>query len=312
MLKPNYETMTLDTVWTTPNHDLSSSVTGSTVFDFEGDGIAEVIYNDECYLWVYDGPTGMVRFSAPTNSFTATEASLVADIDGDGHAEMVMLGNGSNPVTWHCNHHRGAGIGDGLPEWTAPEGGTVWRGLMAFRDRANSWVGTRTLWNQHTYHVSNICDDSDSACDPASHYGAIPAREQDNWSVPWLNNFRQNVQEAGLFNAPDAVLTLNAQCYTPPVLTAALRNIGAALLPPGVNIGFFMRDGDAEVLLGTETTTSPLFPGQAAELSYTTPDGTSVMATFFARVLIDPDARTFRECREDNNQSPDDTPRCLM
>ena len=69
--------------WSTGNHDFSSSVTGSTVFDFEGDGIAEVIYNDECYMWVYDGPTGNVRFAAPTNSFTGTEASLVVDIDGN-------------------------------------------------------------------------------------------------------------------------------------------------------------------------------------------------------------------------------------
>ena len=311
MLKPNYATMSLDVVWTTPNHDLSSSVTGSTVFDFEGDGIAEVIYNDECFLWVYDGPTGNVRFSAPTNSFTATEASLVADIDADGHAEMVMLGNGANPVTWHCGHHAGAGIGDGLPSWSPPEGASVWRGLMAFRDRANSWVGTRTLWNQHSYHVSNICDDSDSACEAGSHYGEIPARARDNWSVPWLNNFRQNVQEAGLFNAPDVVVSLAADCFTPPVLRAAVRNIGAALLQPGVVVGFYVRDGDTETLLGMESTTSSLFPGQAAEVSLTTPAGTGTASTFFARILIDPAARTFRECREDNNQSPDVMPRCV-
>src|SRR5690606_28317647 len=57
MLKPNYAAGTLDLVWTVANHDLSSSVTGSSVFDFEGDGKAEVIYADECFQWVFDGQT---------------------------------------------------------------------------------------------------------------------------------------------------------------------------------------------------------------------------------------------------------------
>ena len=89
---------------------MSSSVTGSTVFDFEGDGIAEVVYADECFLWVYDGPTGHVRYAGLTTSFTGTEASVVADVDGDGHAEIVLVSNGADPTRWRCN----------LPEWTAP------------------------------------------------------------------------------------------------------------------------------------------------------------------------------------------------
>ncbi len=59
---------------------------------------------DECYLWVFDGATGAVRFSAPHTSFTGTEASLVADVDGDGHAEILMVTNGADPSSagWGC------------------------------------------------------------------------------------------------------------------------------------------------------------------------------------------------------------------
>jgi hypothetical protein len=32
--------------------------------------------------------------------------------------------------------------------------------------------------------------------------------EQDNWTTPGLNNFRQNVQGAGVFNAPDLSVSL--------------------------------------------------------------------------------------------------------
>src|SRR3954453_18023139 len=98
MLKPDFVGKKIAVVGKTPNHDLSSSVTGSTVFDFEGDGKAEVIYGDECFLWVFDGQTGAGRFAAPHTSFTGTEASLVADVDGDGRSEIVMVTNGASPA----------------------------------------------------------------------------------------------------------------------------------------------------------------------------------------------------------------------
>src|SRR5207244_1075999 len=44
-------------LWSRPTHDFSSAVTGSSVFDFNGDGRAEVIYGDELHLWMFDGPT---------------------------------------------------------------------------------------------------------------------------------------------------------------------------------------------------------------------------------------------------------------
>src|SRR5205823_4798822 len=44
----------------TDTQDYSSRVTGSSVFDFEGDGKAEAIYNDEHDLRVYNGADGKV------------------------------------------------------------------------------------------------------------------------------------------------------------------------------------------------------------------------------------------------------------
>jgi len=309
MVEPDPGGATLRTVWTATNHDNSSSVTGSTVFDFEGDGIAEVIYNDECYMWVYDGPTGDVRFTAPTNSFTGTEASLVADVDGDGHAEMVMISTGASPTSWHCAHHAdGSG---GYPAWEAPSYGPSWRGISVFRDAANGWVGTRTLWTQHAYHVTNTCDDRDSACDPPRGYGAIPERQRPNWTLPWLNNFRQNVQDEGIFDAPDATLSLRARCTSPVSLVASVRNLGRAVLPSGVEVGFYRREGGADTLLGTGTTASPIFPGQVTEVRLEAPADVQSSATIVAKIAIDPDTPTFRECDDTNNESDEVTPRCL-
>ncbi|MCA9620163.1 MAG: VCBS repeat-containing protein, partial [Myxococcales bacterium] len=310
VLKPNYQTMTIDTVWSQTNHDASSSQTGSSVFDFEGDGKAEVIYNDECFVWVYDGATGAVLFTANTQSFTGTEATIVADVDGDGHAEIVMGANGANPTTWHCAHHddpNGA-----FPLWAPPPNAPAYRGITVFGDSASSWVGTRTLWNQHSYHVTNVCDPRDSACMPGSTYGEIPATQQKNWQLSWLNNFRQNVQDEGLFDAPDAVLKLDAECSQPVPLTLQIRNQGLAGLPANVEIGIY-RLGNPDVLVGTVFTQKQLFPGQTEVINFSVAatDG-GVNDTYQARIILDPMNPKFHECREDNNESNAAKPSCVQ
>ncbi|MDH5491823.1 MAG: FG-GAP-like repeat-containing protein [Myxococcales bacterium] len=313
VIEVDYATGTASVRWSAQNHDLSSSVTGSTVFDFEGDGVAEVIYADECFLWVYDGPTGAVRWATSTTSFTATEASLVADVDGDGHAEILMVSNRVDTMRWTCNVAPWTSPDPvtGRPAWEPPPGETAHRGVTLFRDASNAWVGTRMLWNQHTYHVTNVCDERDSACMPARPYGAIPAGERANWSVPWLNNFRQNVQEVGLFDAPDPAISLWVDC-SPMLMRAALRNLGQALLPAGVEVGFYVRDAAAgDTLLGTSTTTEPLFPGQAVELVYDA-SARSEAEFFVAKVHADPALAVFRECRDDNNESSVEQARCVF
>src|SRR4029079_4470445 len=133
-----------------------------------------------------------------------------------------MVSNGADPSAagWKCDvaPWNQPDPATGRPAWAPPTGATAYRGMTMFSDAANSWVGTRTLWNQHTYHVSNICDDRDGACDgPNNVYGRIPKAEKANWKLPWLNNFRQNVQDKGLFDAPDATVALSVDCVSPVV-----------------------------------------------------------------------------------------------
>jgi hypothetical protein len=315
MLKPNYVAGTLDLVWDTPNHDLSSSVTGSSVFDFEGDGKAEVIYADECFLWVFDGQTGDVRFATFTTSFTATEASVVADVDGDGHAEIIMVSNRADPSAagWNCLDAGGnPSTVNGVTWQPSAAASKAYAGIHVFGDKANSWVGTRTLWNQHTYHVSNICDDRDTACDAPNVYGSIPMNEKPNWTLPWLNNFRQNVQDKGIFDAPDATVSLAVECVDPVLAKVSVRNQGLASLPKDVQIGIFEKEAGGDVLVGQTQTTHSLFPGQTEVLEVTL-DATALKEdTFVARILIDPQNPTFHECKEDNNQSSEESATCVQ
>ena len=311
VMKPNYAKGTIDVLWSTANHDLSSSVTGSTVFDFEGDGKAEVIYADECFLWVFNGQTGAVRFAAPHTSFTATEASLLADVDGDGHAEMLMVSNDADPSSagWACEDSSGNPVTVNGVKWVP---GTAvnksYRGLVAFGDSADSWVGTRTIWSEHTYHVSNICDDSDNACGAPNKYGSIPSPESKNWSLPWLNDFRQNVQDKGIFNAPDAVVALAVSCTSPPVAQVSVRNVGQAGLPSGVEVDVYMLPAMTKV--GTTTTTIPLLPGQTQTLTANLFPPAAAHGTYEAQIYNNPSMPKFHECNAGNDTSGPVTTSC--
>lgn len=79
--------------WSRVSQDLSSSATGSSAFDFDGDGVAEVISADECFTRVLDGQTGDVLSSQFRSSCTWYETPIVADADGDHRGDLIVPSN---------------------------------------------------------------------------------------------------------------------------------------------------------------------------------------------------------------------------
>ena len=234
-------------LWRTATQDISSSITGSSVFDFQGDGASEVIYNDECFLHVYDGATGADVLAAPVNnsSRTAIEYPLVVDVDRDGNSEIVVPANRDQAISR-----------DDCPVATS--------GVYVYGDPGDRWVRTRPIWNQHTYHVTNVGD-----------RGEVPAVETDNWTRGDLNNYRQNVQGAGVFNAPNlqVELTVVGVCAERAVrLSARVRNVGSRGVPAGVTVSFFQTAPGPEAEVGTATTTTALLPGASERVTVTVAD----------------------------------------
>src|SRR5207245_3155482 len=80
-------------MWTGASTDRSAGSTGSSVFDFDGDLRAEVVYADETRLRIFDGATGTVEYETCNTSFTAFEYPVIADVDADDHAEIVVASN---------------------------------------------------------------------------------------------------------------------------------------------------------------------------------------------------------------------------
>ncbi|NUP10331.1 MAG: VCBS repeat-containing protein [Polyangiaceae bacterium] len=80
-------------LWSHSTQDISSNVTGSSIFDFEADGKSEVVYGDECFTRVYDGQSGDVLFSQYRSSCTWYENPIIADVDGNFRADLVTPSN---------------------------------------------------------------------------------------------------------------------------------------------------------------------------------------------------------------------------
>jgi hypothetical protein len=134
--------------WSQPSQDHSSNVTGSSIFDFEGDGAADAVYADECFLRVYDGATGVVKFSQARSSGTTYENPVVADVDGDFNTEIVTCTNDYAGTL-------GCAAEDPLFAGAMFE---TSHGVRVFADAEDRWVGSRPVWNQHAYAVTGVGD----------------------------------------------------------------------------------------------------------------------------------------------------------
>ncbi len=143
-------------LWTRRINDLGTGWTSSTMFDFTGDGTTEIVMSDEQNVQVVEGKTGNLLLSIPNPNGTWVEQAIVADVDGDGQAEIV------------------AGANDYVS--TGPTG------LRVFGDLDGGWRPTRPIWNQYSYHVTNVNDDS-----------TIPAHEANSWQSS--NTYRQNTSD---------------------------------------------------------------------------------------------------------------------
>ena len=270
--------------WSQATHDLSSNATGSSVFDFQGDSAAEVVYADECYMRVYTGTDGSVQLEIPNTTGTIHEYPIVVDADGDGNSEILVVANETNAL---------GNCGPDVP---------VRKGLFMYGDANDEWVPTRKVWTQHAYHVSN-----------ATSAGNVPMVEADNWTQAGLNNYRQNVQGDGIFNAPDLALDLSLSldpCNQGKVeLRARVTNLGALGVPMGVPVAFHLGTSSSGALLGTASTAIPLLPGQSTTVALQV-DEPETSASYFARVDPGSGGGAIAECDESNNAGGLDGAEC--
>jgi hypothetical protein len=277
-------------LWVQPSQDLSSNITGSSIFDFNGDGAGEAVYRDECYIRVYDGKSGVVLYSAPASSGTGLEYPSIADVDGDFATEIVVPRTPYNacPAVDPLN----------------PKSGNFYTasGFVVYRDPMDRWANSRPVWNQHAYSITHVTDDA-----------RVPKTSEfvNNWQSPGLNNFRQNGQ-GGLGQLDIADLTveltdLGSLCdlMGGKELKAEVCNRGTSAVQDGVEVAFLETDlPDQDVSMAnvvcTAKTTKLLQPGECEVVSCMA----DLKGTGNLFVDVDPDD-LIADCHPGNNLGAD-------
>ena len=235
--------------WTNPIIDSSSGVTSSTIFDFDNDGSVEVVFADQEYLYIWRGSDGFELFRAPRLSQTGVEMPVVADVDGNGHADIVVP-------------YRATGV----------EGS----GVAVYYNASLAWAKTRKIWNQPSYSITHVNNDL-----------TIPTSFSPNWQTPGLNNFLLNTFIPGE-GSPTAVgdFTISylrrndAEFPAKTILTTRVGNGGGADLIPAI-VQF--NAGAGGPLLCSTATTVILGPGEFQDVSCEylspTPGAQNIVAT---------------------------------
>lgn len=116
---------------------------GCTTFDVDGDHAAEVIYADGEALLVLDGRTGTPQMSAAGLAVAPGAYPTVADVDNDGHADLLVAGRV----------------------------GTNTSAVRVYRHAGDGWAGAGNTWPTYDYAVGNVLPD-----------GAVPTLPAPYWT----------------------------------------------------------------------------------------------------------------------------------
>ena len=254
-----------------------SGTTSAASFDFEGDGLPEVLHIDQHRVWIFHGPTGEAKVeSAEHSSPTYLEYAIIVDVDGDNEAEIVS---------------------PSAPENGSPDGPN--KGITAFGAIEDNWRPGRTIWNQHAFSITNVNDD-----------GSIPATPEPNWLTH--NNFRSGDVNAitGLV-LPDLRVSFYEVCEFECDedrlhVWAQLSNSGMADVNGDVLVELWsVEGGGSRVPLDSVLVEGGVSAGQALNSIALSAEGVGAVEELLLTVdggnLVDGDG-VWRECDETNNE----------
>ncbi|MDR0749347.1 MAG: T9SS type A sorting domain-containing protein [Tannerellaceae bacterium] len=134
-------------------HNDDSVDTGFTMFDFDNDGIMEICYRDrkslriikptKSYVALDESSTDIILFNKTVYSGTGFEYPVIADIDNDASAEMLVMGY--------------------------PENGRYHGNVYALGNTGDKFAPARPVWNQFIYDPFKINDDLTTPVGPAKN-----------------------------------------------------------------------------------------------------------------------------------------------
>ncbi|MCC6410578.1 MAG: gliding motility-associated C-terminal domain-containing protein, partial [Saprospiraceae bacterium] len=201
----------------------------ATAFDFNGDGISEIVFPDDNTLRImYGGPLPFPpgvdanRNWSTSPMSTQSQSSLyqyavIADLDNDGQAEIAIAG-GSDSY-----------LGDFPIE------------LRVFESGGAPWAPCRKLWNQFNYNIVNVDDDLGIPQVPQKQWLEFPAAGSGN--RPLNMALAQRGPLSGTPFIPLSDLTSSVDSFYCDLDTLRLRlrvcNNGSASSPAGLYLQWY-------------------------------------------------------------------------
>lgn len=254
--------------------DDSSGLAGCSAFDLNADGVYELLFADQSTFYIFDGPTGeLVHEDNDHASGTVWEYPVIADVDADGSAEVVVASNG---------------------------GGA--EGVRTYGQVNNGWPASGPTWGTHDFYVTNVLYD-----------GSVPASPEPGWATYGLFRGRPAAEQlasadlvvelAGVCvsGCPSGTVSVGYQVY----------NQGVEDIDAGIPITLYAVGGGSTYTVETQTLdaipagTSLAGRSFDVAVSYFGPEG------FVIRVDDDGEGGTsIRDCDRGNNDASYSEPLC--
>jgi hypothetical protein len=264
-------------LWSSAATDLTGA-SGASLFDFEGDGVPEVVYIDEVEMIAFDGPTGAVKFySREHASDTMMDYPVIADVDGDNHAEIVVGHAGWNHA------------------------------LSVYGDLDDTWAPARKVWNQHAYSVTNINDDLTIPTTPVENFTTLNTwhaalGDQDLLPVDHEDLQAEILERCALECAAGRAVVWGRVINRSPEEVAA-----------GIDVALYAVVGRQRTLLAVVQTPDPIPAGWTSEPLEFDVDATLADGATRLEMVADDDGTSqgaVPECLEGNNLSVLEGPVC--
>lgn len=251
--------------WQAPVNGLYNA---AAAFDFDGDGAYEPVIADLDQLYIFDGRTGAVDWTVPdSGALTYWGSAVIADVDGDGAAEIVLGSNGQ-------------------------VGG--WAGVRVWEHAGAGWAHTGSTWGGHDYAVTNLPDD-----------GSVPMRPTPSYAADNLFRARPG-SGAGVDLVASVIDACAASCSGDGLVEVSVQvaNRGAEDVPAGTSVAVYSVGADGgRTFVGAVS--APAIPSGTSSAAISLSLPATAFGPFGIVVVADDDGAgrsVLNECDEANNE----------
>jgi hypothetical protein len=291
--KYNPATQAFTQFWHTSTSDNTGSI-GLSLFDFEQDNQPEIVYRDNGHLYIWNGSTNP---PTPVNppittglaSASAAEYPVVADVNGDGFADIIVTGGG-----------------DGF-----------YGNLHIFTSAGAPWAPARSVWHMSPSQPLYINSDLTIPRYPISPTTAFPGIDETLGNGDDVRPFNNYMQQATALNkngnylwlAPDIKPTDKVPTYYYDAInddlkiTLEVTNIGDAIFPSPLYLAAY--DGSIAVanLIAIDSLTANISPEDTVSAVFTLHDYSTLALQSIVINLNDRGQATAvqQECDDLNN-----------